>query len=162
MFHKMRRSAQAMEESRCWEVLQRNTSGVLSLLDENGYAYGVPMSYLPAGDTIYFHCAKVGAKIDAVRHHDKGSFTVVDCDRVMPENFTTHYRSVIAFGRIRILTDAAEIGTAIRALARRYAPEGSDARLEKTVAEETANMAILALEIEHLSGKESIALKPNI
>ena len=160
MFRKMRRSAQAMEESRCREVLQRNTSGVLSLLDENGYTYGVPMSYLPDGNTIYFHCAKVGAKIDAVQYHDRVSFTVVDCDRVIPEGFTTHYRSVIAFGRIRILTDAKEMDTAIRALARRYAPGGSNAQLEKTVAEETANMAILALEIEHLSGKESMALKP--
>lgn len=159
MFHKMRRTAQAMEGSDCRQVLERNTSGVLSLLDENGYTYGVPMSYLPVGNTVYFHCAKVGAKLDAIRHHDRVSFTVVDCDRVIPDSFTTHYRSVIAFGRIRILTEDAEKETAIRALAQRYSPGGSVARLEKTVAEEMDNLAILALEIEHLSGKESMALK---
>lgn len=158
MFRKMRRSAQAMGESQCREVLRRNTSGVLSLLDESGYTYGVPMSYLPDGDTIYFHCAKVGAKLDAARHHDKVSFTVIDCDRVIPEGFTTHYRSVIAFGRIRTLTDQEEMGAAIRSLARRYSPEASETRLEKTVADEFSNMVILALEVEHLSGKESMAL----
>ena len=160
MFRKMRRSAQAMENSRCREVLMRNTSGVLSLLDENGYTYGVPLSYLLHENTIYFHGAKVGAKIDAVRHHDKVSFTVIDRDEVIPEEYTTHYRSVIAFGRIRILTDAAEMNNAIRALARRYSPNESAARIEQTIIEETSRMAILALEIEHLSGKESMALKP--
>ena len=160
MFHKMRRSTQAMEESRCREVLQRNTSGILSLLDENGYTYGVPMSYLPVGNVIYFHCAKVGAKMDAVRHHDKGSFTVIDRDEVIPEEYTTHYRSVIAFGRARILTDEEELGMAIRAMGRRYNSRASEQRLEQAVAAEYAGLAMIALEIEHLSGKESMALKP--
>ena len=159
MFRKMRRSAQAMEESRCREVLQNNTSGVLSLLDENGYTYGVPLSYLLHENTIYFHGAKVGAKIDAVRHHDKVSFTVIDRDEVIPEEYTTHYRSVIAVGRARILTDENEIGQAIRAMGRRYAPQATEQRLEQAVAAECAGLAMIALEIEHLSGKESMALK---
>ena len=160
MFRKMRRSAQAMETSRCREVLQRNTSGVLSLLDENGYTYGVPLSYLLSENTIYFHCAKVGAKMDAVCHHDKVSFTVIDQDQVIPEEYTTRYRSVIVFGRARVLTDEIEIGTAIRALGRRFAPGQTEARLEKAVADEIANMAMIALDIEHMTGKESMALKP--
>ena len=162
MFRKMRRSAQAMENSRCREVLMRNTSGVLSLLDENGYTYGVPLSYLLHENTIYFHGAKVGAKIDAVRHHDKVSFTVIDRDEVIPEEYTTHYRSVIAFGRVRILTEEEELGMAIRAMGRRYAPQATEQRLEQAVAAEYAGLAMIALEIEHLSGKESMALKAKV
>lgn len=84
MFRKMRRSAQALTDTRIREVLERNTAGVLSLLDENGYTYGVPLSYLFQGSTIYFHGARVGAKLDAVRHHSKVSFTVIDQDQVIP------------------------------------------------------------------------------
>ena len=159
MFHEMRRSAQAMEESCCRDVLVRNTSGVLSLLDENGYTYGVPLSHFLCGNTLYFHGAKAGAKIDAVRHHDKVSFTVIDCDRVQPESYTTHYRSVIAFGRARVVTDETELAMAIRALGRHFSPNEAEARLEKLVSDEQNNMAMIALEIESLSGKESMALK---
>ena len=160
MFHKMRRSAQAMSDDRIREVLQRNTSGVLSLLDENGYTYGVPLSYLLRGNTIYFHGAKAGAKLDAVRHHDKVSFTVIDRDEVIPEEYTTHYRSGIVFGKARIVTDEEELGIAIRALGRRYAPNATPERLESAVAAEP-HFAMIALDMEHLSGKESKALIQN-
>ncbi|MBQ7355214.1 MAG: pyridoxamine 5'-phosphate oxidase family protein, partial [Clostridia bacterium] len=62
-----------------------------------------------AGGKIYFHSAVVGHKIDALRACDKVCFTVVDADEVVAEKFTTYYRSVIVFGRARILTDPADL-----------------------------------------------------
>ena len=160
MFRPMRRIKQQLGEAEAVEVLRNAKRGVLSVVGDDGWPYGIYMNPHYEDGKIYFHGAKVGAKIDAVRHHDKVSFTVIDRDEVIPEEYTTHYRSVIAFGRIRILTDAAEMNNAIRALARRYSPNESAARIEQTIIEETSRMAILALEIEHLSGKESMALKP--
>lgn len=159
MFHKMRRSTQAMSEEQSREALARNTAGVLSLLDENGYTYGVPMSYFLQGDTIYFHCAKMGTKLDAIRHHNKVSFTVIDQDQVIPEEYTTHYRSVIVFGTARIVTDATELDTAIRNLGRRYAPSLSEEALELAVARSSGHVTMIALDIAHISGKESKALQ---
>lgn len=81
-------------------------SGVLSLLDESGYPYGVPISYVYDDNKLYFHSALNGHKIDAIRHSDKASFTIICKDEVHPETFTTYFRSVICFGHLRIIDDA--------------------------------------------------------
>ena len=138
-----------MSVSRIREILARSTAGVLSLLDENGYTYGVPMSYLLRGNTIYFHCATVGAKLDKV------SFTVIDQDRVIPEEYTTQYRSVIVFGTARLVTDTAELSGAIRDLAHRYAPGVVSACLEPDASGNYTDLAMIALDIDHMTGKES-------
>ena len=80
MFREMRRNKQLLTEDISREILQRNTSGVLSLMGDEGYPYGVPLSYVLAGDKIFFHCAKTGHKIDAIRSCEKASFCVIDQD----------------------------------------------------------------------------------
>ena len=57
---------------------------------------------------IYFHSAKSGHKIDAVSQNPRASFCVIDQDQIVPEEYTTYFRSVIVFGTIRILHDEAE------------------------------------------------------
>ena len=67
MFREMRRKKQqlSMEESR--RILDEGTSGVLALSGDEDYPYAVPISYVYDGDRLYFHCAKSGHKLDAVR-----------------------------------------------------------------------------------------------
>ena len=67
MFREMRRHKQLLSEVVSREILERNTSGVLSLMGDDGYPYGVPLSYVLVGDKLFFHCAKAGHKIDAIR-----------------------------------------------------------------------------------------------
>lgn len=141
LFRPMRRKKQALSEEVNLSILKRNTAGVLSLLDTNGYTYGVPLSYVLIGNTIYFHGAKQGGKIEALRHHNQVSFTVVDQDLVVPEEYTTLYRSVIVFGRARIVTDPEEIGMSIRSLGRRYHPTGTEQLLEAEIAKDSHGLA---------------------
>ena len=89
-----------------------------------------PLSYVYSDGKIYFHCAKSGHKLDAVRECDKASFCVVARDDVVPEEFTTRYVSVIAFGRVREITGDAEKLAAMRRLAEKYAPELGEAARE--------------------------------
>ena len=123
MFPKMRRSKQALSPEEMESILLGGTSGVLALQGEDGYPYAVPLSYVYTDGKFYFHCAKAGHKIDAVRHSPKASFCVISQDRVVPEEYTTYYRSVIAFGTVRILEGDDEIRRAIEALSVKYAPE---------------------------------------
>ena len=109
MFREMRRNKQALSEEECREILARCTSGTLAVLGDGGYPYAVPLSYVFNNGHIYFHCARSGHKLDAVRACDKVSFCVIDRDEVIPEKFTTKYRSVIVFGRAREVTDPEEI-----------------------------------------------------
>lgn len=103
MFREMRRKRQALTLQECTAVLQKGTSGVLALSGDNDYPYAVPISYLYEDGRLYFHCARSGHKLDAIRRNPKASFCVIDQDQVVPREYTTYFRSVIAFGTIRIL-----------------------------------------------------------
>ena len=95
MFREMRRKRQALSPGDCAAVLCRGTSGVLAVAGDGGYPYAVPLSYGYDGEKLYFHCAKAGHKLDAIRRSPKVSFCVIDQDRVVPEEYTTYFRSVI-------------------------------------------------------------------
>ncbi len=76
----------------------------------------------------------------------------------MPERFTTHFRSVIAFGQTSLLEDAGEVRSALQALGIKYAPMESAQRLESEIEQSGARVNIIKLEIEHMTGKEAIEL----
>ena len=80
MFRKMRRSKQELTKEECIEILKKEPRGVLSVQGEEGYPYGMPMThwYNEKDGKIYFHGAKSGHKIDAIRNCDKVSFCVMD------------------------------------------------------------------------------------
>ena len=98
MFRDMRRKNQLLPQEEAEAILRQGTSGVLSLLGDGGYPYGVPLSYVYHNGRLYFHCAKAGHKLDAIRRERKCSFCVIAQDLVAPEKYTTLFRSVIAFG----------------------------------------------------------------
>ena len=132
MFRPMRRSGQALGMDACAEILRRGTSGVLALLGDGGWPYAVPMSYAFDGEKLYFHCAREGHKLDAIRREARASFCVVDRDEVVPEEYTTYFRSVIVFGRAE--------------------------NRRRAIEREWAGLCMLEMDIEHMSGKEAIEL----
>lgn len=157
MFREMRRKGQLMSRERSEDVLRKGTSGVLALSGDDGYPYALPLSYVYDDEKIYFHCASVGHKIDAIANCDKASFCVIDQDEIVPEKFTTFYRSVIAFGRIHVMEDVQRKRAAIERLAERYSPgRGEDA--QKEINQSLEKMCMLEFVIEHLSGKEAVEL----
>lgn len=109
----MRRNKQLLSNNESVEILKNGTSGVLALLGDNEYPYAVPISYVYDNSKIYFHGAKSGHKIDAIRKCNKASFCVIAQDEIHPEKYTTYFKSVITFGKIRILEDENEIRQAI-------------------------------------------------
>ena len=125
MFREMRRKNQSLSLEECALVLNRGTSGVLALSGDDQYPYAVPISYVYDGAKLYFHCAKSGHKLDAVTRNPKASFCVIDQDQVVPEEYTSYYRSVIVFGTIKILEHEEEKRIAIEKLALKYAPNDS-------------------------------------
>lgn len=154
-FRAMRRARQQLSEQACIEILQKNTAGVLAVLGDGGWPYAVPLSYVYADGCLYFHCAKTGHKLDALRGCDKASFCVIDRDQVVPEEYTTYFRSVIAFGRAEILTQPQEIRAAIERLAAKYNPTDSAANRARFIDKELAALCMVRLRIEHLTGKQA-------
>ena len=158
MFREMRRKKQQLTQQQAEEILMRGTSGVLSLCGDDGYPYGVPLSYVYRDEKLYFHSAKSGHKIDAIQNCDKASFCVIDKDQVVPAEFTTYFRSAIAFGRIRILSEPEEIRQSLRALADRYSSSEPEESVQKEMEGGLPRLLMLCLTVEHLTGKESIEL----
>lgn len=158
MFRKMRRERQQLPQAEAEAILREATSGVLAVLGDDGYPYAVPLSHFYDGRTLWFHCAREGHKLDAVRAGDKASFCVVAMDQVVPEKYTTCYRSAIAFGRVRVVEDPEEARSALAQLADRYWPQAGAERRDRVIGREQARLAMLALEIEHLTGKEGLEL----
>lgn len=152
MFKEMRRFKQMLTEQENKLILKNNTNGILSVYGEDGYPYGVPVSYVLLNNRIYFHTAKVGHKVNAMTNHPNVSFTVVDQDKVIQETFTTHFRSVILFGKALHITDDAEMRLALKELVKKYSPDfikAGDQEIESGI----KHLSIYAIEIEHMTGK---------
>lgn len=154
----MRRHKQALQEKEIEEILHRNTSGVLALADSTAAPYALPISYVFVKDKLYFHCAKTGYKLELIQTNAKASFCVIDKDEIVPEAFTTYYRSVIVYGEIQIITDEAEKIAALHKLAKKYAPFSSKEEQLQEIHRFLGSVCILCLTIQEMSGKEAIEL----
>lgn len=156
MERKMRRFKQMLERAECDNILAKATNGVLSLIDTDGAPYGVPMSFVYDGnDSIYLHSAVHGHKIDCIHHDRRCSFAVVAQDLVVPEEFTTYFRSVIVTGKIVLLDGEEEIHKGLIMLGDKYSPgiySGEE------IAKSLDHVVVMRLDIDSMTGKESIEL----
>ncbi|WP_297639879.1 pyridoxamine 5'-phosphate oxidase family protein [uncultured Clostridium sp.] len=157
MFREMRRIKQKLNEEECKAILERNTSGVLCVLGDNEFPYGVPVNYVYRNGKLYFHSAKDGHKIDAIKNNEKGSFTIIDQDKIVPEKYTSYFRSVIAFGKVRVIDDEKEMRNFLKVLSTKYCKD-DDAGIEEEINRFIKNVRIIELDIMHLTGKEAIEL----
>lgn len=157
MFRGMRRFKQQLPEADAIKVLENADSGVLAVLGDEDYPYTVPMSYIYADGKIYFHSGATGHKNDAIKKHDKASFCVVSKDDVVPEKFTTNYRSVVAFGRIRFVEDKEEVRRLTTMLTMKYCADFAE-DIPKRIEAVINNLSVIEMEIEHITGKESMDL----
>lgn len=156
-FREMRRKRQQLSSEESIGILERATSGTLALLGDGGYPYAVPISYVYNDGKLYFHSAMSGHKVDAIRACDKASFCVIDQDDVKPAEYTTYFRSVVAFGKIHIVEDETEKLGIARILGNRYNPNQEEA-LQKELEHGLGRMLAIRFDIEHLTGKEAIEL----
>lgn len=154
MFRKMRLIDQQLPETDTIELLKKNSDGTLSVIGDEGYPYGVPLNYAYDDGKLYFHCAKTGHKLDAVKKESKTCFTIIDAGDVKPEEFNTYYRSVIVFGKAHILTDEAEMKDALRVIIKKYSPDFMEGG-EKYIDAMFAEVAVFVMDIEHMSGKQA-------
>lgn len=160
MFRDMRRKRQAMSEADCFEILRRGEWGVLGVQGDDGYPYTVPLNYVVLDGRLYFHSAREGHKIDALRRCDKVSFCVVDRSDLVPAEITTYFRSVIVFGRLRIVDNqegrSRALAALVDSLAGSESEESRHAEIDRCWMRD--NVEILELVPEHVSGKQAIEL----
>lgn len=150
-FRPLRRIKQTASQEECIALLESAPRGVLAVHGENGYPYGLPVNFVYLDGRIYFHCAKEGHKLDAIRANDKVSFTILSEPVRNDGEWWYCFTSVIVFGRISEIKDPEKADTALRALGSKYFPEGYD--METDITRNGPHALILELTIDHVSGK---------
>jgi nitroimidazol reductase NimA-like FMN-containing flavoprotein (pyridoxamine 5'-phosphate oxidase superfamily) len=159
MFREMRRKKQLLTSERTTEVMMRCANGTLACIGDDDYPYSVPVSYVYYNEKIYFHSAKAGHKIDAISKNGKVSFSVIDEDTIVSEEYTTYFRSAIAFGKAR-RAEGDEWVEAFKALVEKYSgDQPEDAKLKEIM--ECTQSYIIAIDVEHITGKEAIEYVKN-
>lgn len=152
---KMRRFKQLLPLEESLEILKTATNGVLALNGDEEYPYAVPVSFAYDGRYIYVHSAVAGHKIDCLRHNPKVSFCIVSQDQIVPEEFTTYFKSVIVFGTATFTLEKSDIEYGLKLLADKYSPDiDCKAEIENCI----NCVAVIKISIDAVSGKEAIEL----
>ena len=109
MFRPMRRASRAIPEEAAKHLLQQSRRGVLAVNGDNGYPFAIPVNYYydQEHDKIYFHGAKSGQKVDALKQNDKVCFTVYGNEHFEPGDWAPYVQSTVVFGRCHLIDDAA-------------------------------------------------------
>ena len=153
MFREMRRKKQQISEEVCVEVSKQQPRGVLSMIGDDGYPYGIPMDhwYCEENGKIYFHGAKEGHKIDAIKVCDKVSYCVYDEGYRKEGEWALNINSVIVFGRLRPVMDLAVTEKVCRHLCRKFTDDKEYE--EKEIKHALPRVLCLELTPEHMAGK---------
>ena len=153
MFRTMQRAKQQLSESECAEVLRTQLRGVLSVLGDDGYPYGVPINYYYCEDDgkLYFHGGMTGHKIDALRRCSKASFCVYDEGYRKDGDWALNIRSVIVFGRVEFIEDRELTYDMSRRLSYRFTQDGN--YIEREIERSGRRTLMFALTPENITGK---------
>ena len=154
MFRTMRRFKQQISDEECREILKTGKRGVLSVIGDEGYPYGIPLDhwYCEQDGKLYFHCAKTGHKLDAVAACDKVSYCVLNEGVREGDDWPLHFKSVVVFGRMRLVEDEAKTREICTALCKKFTDDEAFLQYELTHA--LSRVQCLEITIEHMTGKK--------
>lgn len=153
MFRKMRRFRQQISDEECVKILKEQPRGVLSMMGDDGYPYGIPMDHWYCEDDghLYFHCAKEGHKLDAIRANDKVSYCVFDQGYRKDGELALNINSVVIFGRIHEVTDEDKKRAICTNLAKKFTDDNE--YLQHELEHAFSRVNCLELVPEHMTGK---------
>ena len=120
---------------------------------DDGYPYCVPINHYYSQDDgkIYFHGGKTGHRVDAVKACDKVCFTVYDKGSVKDGDWALSVKSVVVFGRIRIVEDFDKAVELCRQLSYKFTDDES--YIDEEIRKCAKATVVMELEIEHMTGK---------
>ena len=153
MFREVARKKQVLSREESIALLKTEPRGVLSLIGDEGYPYGLPIDhwYNEEDGCLYFHSGPVGHKIDAIKANGKASFCVYDQGFRKEGDWALNIKSVIVFGRIEIVEDHAKAIELTRALSFKYTDDA--AYIQEEIDKYGHEVLVFKLVPEHMTGK---------
>ncbi len=135
-------------------ILQRGNLLCLAMCSD-GQPYVVPMNYGLHEGRIYMHTGAKGLKMEVLATNPRVSFTVHEGAELVraeqPCEWDVRYQSVVGLGAARVVDDPAEKRAGLEAIAKACGHGGGEAMPEEKV----RMVAVLCVEIDHLSGKKN-------
>lgn len=153
MFRELLRKKNELSMEECIRILKTEKRGVLSVLGDSGYPYGMPMNhfYNEEDSKIYFHCGKSGHRLDSLKKDDKVSFCVYDEGYRNPGQWQLNIKSVIVFGRIKIIDEQEKIADITEKLSYKFTQD--DEYIKTEIEKYAYKTLLLELTPEHICGK---------
>ena len=153
MFRELIRKNKKLTMEECIYLLKTVNRGVLSVIGDNDYPYGMPMNhwYNEEDGKIYFHCGDGGHRLDALKKDNKVSFCLYDEGYRNPNEWALNIKSVIVFGRIKIVRDLDKIVDITTKLSYKFIQD--DAYIQAEIAQHAHRTLLLELTPEHVCGK---------
>ena len=153
MFRPMRRFKQQISDNECKEILKNEKRGVLSLLGDDGYPYGVPINHYYDEDTgkLYFHGANFGHRVDAIKKDPKVSYCVFGQEYQKEGDWAKYVKSVIVFGRAELIEDLDEVIKWSTKLCEKF--PCTEEYIETEVSKDADRTLCFAINIEDINGK---------
>jgi len=149
--NELRRKDRAITQEEATTLLNSGEYGILSTVSESGEPYGIPLSYCIIDNSIYFHCAVVGKKLEHFKHNNSVSFCVVGNTEILPDKFSTKYESIIVSGKIEeVFDDEKQIG--LEGLLHKYSPKFLDEGIVY-IKRATEKTKVFRINIISLTGK---------
>lgn len=152
-FRELVRINRKIPEEECRRILKEELRGVLSLIGDGGYPYGMPLNhfYNEEDGKLYFHSGMKGHKIDALKQNPKASYCVMDQGYRNEGEWALNIKSVIVFGQIEIIEDKEVIYDISRRLSYKFTND--EEYIEKEIKQSGPGTFMFALVPEHISGK---------
>ena len=100
MFRPMRRTKRALSDEDAKRLLEQGRRAVLAVNGDDGYPFAFPINYRFDADAnkIFFHGAKAGQKVDALRRSDKVCLTVMGNEHYEQGEWAPYVQSAAVFG----------------------------------------------------------------
>lgn len=153
MFRELARKKQQLSQEESIALLRSAPRGVLSLIGDGGYPYGLPIDhwYHDEDGCLYFHSGPAGHKVDALRACPKASFCVMDEGCRKDGDWALHIRSVIVFGKVEFVKDHTAALELTRQLSRKYTSD--EAYIQEEIDKYGHEVLVFKLIPEHITGK---------
>lgn len=170
----MRRKDREMTKEFGLEVIDKSKYGVISMIDEDNELYGIPLSIVRDENSLYFHSAMGGKKVEIFEKNPKVSIAFVGETKI-PENyteeeldeivkdeskavlliskvFTTEYESAVVTGKVKLVEDEEEKIKAMRLICEKYTKAKMD-YFDMAIKAGLKRTNVYRIDIEEISAK---------
>lgn len=150
----MAKIEQFLSEPDALAIIASAEYGVLSTVGADGEPYGVPINYVyvPEERALFFHCLRRGRKLDNIAAHPTVSLVAVGEESLVPERFTTRYRSAMVFGTASVVESDEERYLRLVQLNKALAPDHRD-RYDEVITKYMPKVAVVRIDIARVTGK---------